>query len=227
MGLFTLLRGSAKPTRPAPSPTSPHSPTARSSPTPTSTAVDGGYLQDLSLAKLTGAWVLDPTHSTVGFAARHALVTRVRGTFSEFSGIFHLDPEHLDECSAEVIVQMASVDTRVAQRDEHLRSADFFDTERYPEMVFRSTAVRQREAERYRMTGDLTIRGHSHPVDIDLVYSGSVVDSFGVERIGLDGIAYVNRGDWGLTWNANLETGGMLVSEKIKLEFDISAIRVA
>lgn len=217
MNLRNLFRRSAPAAAPAPAP--------RPAP-PTGTGVRPRFTADLSLAKLSGEWVCDPSHSTIGFAARHAMVTRVRGIFTEFEGWLHLDGERPENSRAEVVVQTASVDTRVEQRDQHLRSADFFDVERFPAMIFRSTFTEQVGEDRYQMSGDLTVKNHTHPITIDLLYSGSVVDAFGVERVGFDGTAVVNRTQWDLTWNAALETGGMLVSEKIKLEFDISAIRV-
>lgn len=210
--------------RNAPAPTA--EPAAAAPVLPTGTGARPRFTTDLSLAKLSGQWVCDPSHSTIGFAARHAMVTRVRGIFMEFEGALHLDGERPENSRAEMVVQTASVDTRVEQRDGHLRSADFFDVERYPTMTFRSTFTEQVDEDRFAMTGDLTVKNHAHPITIDLLYSGSVVDAFGVERVGFDGTAIVNRTQWDLTWNAALETGGMLVSEKIKLEFDISAIRV-
>lgn len=193
---------------------------------PTGTEARPRFTADLNLAKLSGQWVCDPAHSTIGFAARHAMVTRVRGIFTEFEGLLWLDGDRPENSRAEMVIQTNSLDTRVEQRDRHLRSHEFFEVERFPTMTFRSTHTEQVGEERYAMTGDLAIRHHTQPVTIDLVYAGSVVDAFGVERVGFDGTAVVNRSHWGLTWNAALETGGMLVSEKIKLEFDISAIRV-
>ncbi|OEV04774.1 polyisoprenoid-binding protein [Streptomyces oceani] len=183
--------------------------------------------ENLALSKLSGNWVLDPAHSSVGFAARHAMITRVRGIFTEFEGHLFLDGERPEASGAQVTIDVNSVDTRVEQRDNHLRSPDFFDVARFPKMTFRSTRMERLEEDVYRMAGDLTIRDRTSPVVIDLLYSGSVIDAFGVERVGFDGSAIVSRSDWDLTWNANLETGGVLVSEKIKLEFDISAIRVS
>jgi polyisoprenoid-binding protein YceI len=213
MGLFSRRRKSAR---------------AASSPPASTTAAPSrpAFTQSLALAKLNGDWIFDPAHSSVGFAARHAMVTRVRGIFNEFEGRMHLDGERPWLSAAEVVIQVASVDTRVEQRDAHLRSADFFDVERFPLITFRSTSAEQVGEDLYRMTGDLTVKNQTHPVTVDLLYSGSVVDAFGVERVGFDGSTVINRTHWGLTWNAALETGGMLVSEKIKLEFDISAIRM-
>ncbi|AXK32703.1 polyisoprenoid-binding protein [Streptomyces armeniacus] len=217
MGLFTRRRrrnASLVPSSSLPEP-------------PTVQAAGPRRQENLALSKLTGDWVFDPAHSSVGFAARHAMITRVRGIFTSFEGRIRLDGEHPEASTAEVVVDVSSVDTRVEQRDEHLRSADFFDAGLFPVMTFRSTQAVQVEEDVYRMTGALTIRDRTNPVTIDLLYSGSVIDAFGVERAGFDGSAIVNRSDWGLIWNARLETGGVLVGEKIKLEFDISAIRVS
>ena len=174
---------------------------------------------------LTGTYTIDPTHSRIGFVARHAMVTKVRGSFNEFTGTGYLDAENPTASSVELTIQAASIDTRNADRDGHLRSNDFFDMENHPEIRFVSTAVEQVDAEHYRVTGDLTIKGVTKPVTIDLEYTGTAVDPFGNQRVGFEGTTTVNRKDWGISWNAALDTGGMLVSEKVVLEFDVSAIR--
>ncbi|WP_326755888.1 YceI family protein [Streptomyces hirsutus] len=197
-----------------------------SSPAPPTGTGTRTFLADPSLTKISGEWLFDQAHSTIGFAARHAMVTRVRGSFTDFDGWLLLDGERPERSGAGVVVRTATVDTRVAQRDRHLCSADFLDVERYPTINFRSTCIEQVGEDRFRMTGALTVKGRTHPITIDLLYTGLVVDAFGVERIGFDGTAVVNRSQWDLTWNAKLETGGLMVSEKIELEFDISAVRV-
>jgi polyisoprenoid-binding protein YceI len=178
-------------------------------------------------ADLTGTWKIDPAHSRLGFVARHALVTKVRGQFSDFEGTLHLDAVDPGQSSAEVTIQAASVDTRQEQRDGHLRSEDFFAVERYPVLTFRSTAVEAVGDDTYRVTGDLTIRDQTHPVSIDLEYNGTVRDPQGNLRAGFEGFTTVNRKDWGLNWNAALEAGGLLVSEKVTLEFDLAAVKQA
>ncbi|MGY3205308.1 YceI family protein [Streptomyces sp. TE5632] len=180
---------------------------------------------DPSRARLSGEWLFDQSHSTIGFAARHAMVTRVRGSFNDFDGWLRLDGERPERSGAGVVVRTATVDTRVAQRDRHLCSADFLDVERYPTITFSSTYTEQVGEDRFRMTGALIVKDRTHPITIDLLYTGLVVDAFGVERIGFDGTAVVNRSQWDLTWNAMLETGGLMISEQIELEFDISAVR--
>jgi polyisoprenoid-binding protein YceI len=174
---------------------------------------------------LTGNYQIDPTHSRIGFVARHAMVTKVRGSFNEFDGSGHFDADDPAASHLRLTIQAASIDTRNADRDAHLRSNDFFDMETYPEITFASTAVEQLDAARYRVTGDLTIKELTRPVTIDFEYTGTAVDPFGNQRIGLEGRTTVNRKDWGVNWNAALEAGGVLVSEKVTLEFDVSAIR--
>ncbi|HEX2118185.1 MAG TPA: YceI family protein [Acidimicrobiales bacterium] len=176
---------------------------------------------------LTGTYTIDPSHSRVGFVARHAMVTKVRGSFNEFSGSGSFDAENPDNSSLHVTIQAASIDTRNADRDAHLRGNDFFAMDQYPEITFDSTSVEQVDVESVRVTGDLTMKGVTRPVTVDLEFTGAAVDPYGNQRIGIEGATVVNRKDWGISWNAALETGGVLVSEKVKLEFDVSAIRSA
>ncbi|QES44041.1 polyisoprenoid-binding protein [Streptomyces venezuelae] len=177
------------------------------------------------LAALTGEYTIDPTHTTIGFVARHAMVTNVKGSFLDFTGTLHLDGSEPARSTASLDIKMESIDTGNADRDGHLKSADFFKTDEFPEMTFRSTRTEALGGDDYRVTGDLTILGTTKPVTIDLEFNGSAKDPFGNERVGFEGKAEILRSDWGLTWNAALETGGMLVSDKIKLNFDISAIK--
>ncbi len=174
---------------------------------------------------LSGSYTIDPTHSRVGFVARHAMVSKVRGSFNEFSGTGYFDAENPAASRVELTIQAASIDTRNADRDAHLRSNDFFDTENHPEIRFVSTAVEQVDGDTYRVTGDLTIKGVTKPVTVDLEYTGTAVDPYGNQRVGLEGRTTVNRKDWGVNWNAALEAGGVLVAEKVVLEFEVSAIR--
>jgi polyisoprenoid-binding protein YceI len=177
------------------------------------------------LTALTGTYAIDPTHSRIGFVARHAMVTKVRGSFNEFEGTGYLDAENPADSHLQLTMQAASIDTRNADRDGHLKSNDFFDMEAHPEITFASTAVEQVDAENYRVTGDLTIKGVTKPVTVDVEYTGSAVDPFQNQRIGFEGRTTVNRKDWGVNWNAALDAGGVLVSEKVTLEFEVSAIR--
>ncbi|WP_324789735.1 YceI family protein [Streptomyces sp. H51] len=179
------------------------------------------------LAALTGDYTIDPAHTTLGFVARHAMVTNVKGKFLDFSGSLHLDGSDPAKSTASIDVTMDSIDTGSADRDGHLKSADFFKTEEFPTMTFRSTEARALGGDDYRITGDLTILGVTKPLTIDLEFNGAAKDPFGNERVGFEGKAEILRSEWGLTWNAALETGGVLVSDKIKLNFDISAIKSA
>ncbi|MBQ0853201.1 MULTISPECIES: YceI family protein [Streptomyces] len=181
----------------------------------------------LDLAALTGDYTIDPSHSTIGFVARHAMVTNVKGGFQDFTGSLHLDGADPSLSTASIDVKMDSISTGSDDRDGHLKSADFFKTEEFPTMTFRSTAAEALGDDEYRITGDLTILGTTKPLSIDLEFNGAAKDPFGNERVGFEGKAVILRSEWGLTWNAALETGGVLVSDKIKLTFDISAIKNA
>lgn len=179
------------------------------------------------LAALTGDYAIDPAHTTIGFVARHAMVTNVKGSFTQSSGTLHLDGADPSKSTATIEVTMNSIDTGSADRDTHLKSSDFFKTDEFPTMTFRSTSAESLGGDDYRMTGDLTILGTTKPLTIDLEFNGSATDPFGNERVGFEGKSEILRSEWGLTWNAALETGGVLVSDKIKLTFDISAIKNA
>ena len=176
-------------------------------------------------ATLTGTYTIDPTHSRIGFVARHAMVTKVRGSFNDFEGTGYLDAADPTASNLHLVIQAASIDTRNPDRDAHLRSNDFFDMETHPTIEFTSTAVEAAGQDRYRVTGDLTIKGVTKPVTVELDYTGTATDPYGNQRLGLEGTTTINRKDWGVTWNAALETGGVLVSDKVTLEFDVSAIR--
>ena len=175
---------------------------------------------------LTGDYVIDASHSRLGFSARHAMVTTVRGQFGDFDGTAHVDAENPDASTVSLAIRPGSIATGSADRDGHLASADFFDVESHPAMTFVSTSV-ERDGSEWAITGDLTIKGVTRSVTIPFEETGTAVDPFGNTRVGFEGATTINRKDWGLTWNAALETGGVLVSEKIKLELDISAIKNA
>ena len=178
-------------------------------------------------AQLAGTYTIDPAHSRIGFVARHAMVTKVRGAFNEFEGSAVLDGENPANSTAKVTINAGSIDTRNAQRDEHLRNNDFLDVASYPEITFVSTDVRQTGETDFELTGDLTIKGVTNSVTIPFTYEGSATDPFGNLRVGFEGSATINRKDYGVTWNATLETGGVLVSDKITLEFEVSAVKNA
>ena len=179
------------------------------------------------LHTLTGAYHLDPTHSRIGFSARHAMVTKVRGAFNDIDGTLQLDGTDPSRSSANVTIQVASIDTRNADRDAHLRGSDFFSVEEFPTITFGSTSARQAGQSAYELTGDLTIRGVTRSVTVPFELTGSAVDPWGNTRVGFEGSVSVNRKDWGLTWNAALEAGGILVSEKVTLELELSAVKTA
>ena len=174
---------------------------------------------------LSGEYTFDPAHSRIGFVARHAMVTKVRGRFNDVDGKGWFDADDPSRSRLEVTIRATSIDTGNADRDAHLRSNDFFDMETYPEIRFVSTGVEATGDDHFEVTGDLTIKGTTRPVTIDFELTGTALDPFGNRRLGLEGSATVNRKDWGVAWNAPLEAGGVLVGEKVVLEFDVSAIK--
>ncbi|MET7569093.1 YceI family protein [Streptomyces sp. NPDC005492] len=180
---------------------------------------------DPALAALTGEWMIDPAHSRIGFSVRHAMVTTVRGSFTEYKSRLYFDGRDPARSRAEIVVSTGSVDTGVEQRDGHLVGRDFLDSANFPRMRFASTAVQMAGNDVYRMLGDLTIKETTRPVVLELTYIGHVTDPFGVERVGFDGTTTIDRSDWGLTYNSRLAEGGAMVSEKVRLQFDIAAIR--
>jgi len=175
----------------------------------------------------TGTYVIDPSHSRLGFVARHAMVTKVRGALLDVTGQGHFDAESPTRSSLQVTIQATSIDTGNRDRDDHLRSNDFFEMETYPEITFTSTAVTPTGDDTYDVSGDLTIKGTTKPVTVPFEVSGPSQDPWGNTRIGLEGQLKVDRKDWGLAWNAPLETGGVLIGEKVTLEFDVAAVRQA
>ncbi|MHA6525742.1 YceI family protein [Tessaracoccus sp. G1721] len=179
-----------------------------------------------TLDQLVGTYTIDPSHTEIGFTTRHAMVTKVRGAFTDFQGSASTGAG-LSGAAIDMTINAASVDTGSADRDGHLRSADFFDAEQYPTIRFTSSNVTTPSGDTLRVEGDLTIKDVTRPVAIDFDYEGSAVDPFGNERVGLSGSVPVNRKDFGLVWNAALETGGVLVSENVNLVFEVSAIKNA
>ena len=176
---------------------------------------------------LTGTWTIDASHSRVGFVARHAMVTKVRGSFREFVGALEIDGSDPTRSTGHVTLTAASIDTGNEQRDGHLRSNDFLAMEEYPEITFVSTGLTETGPTSLELTGDLTIKGVTKSVTVPFEFEGAATDPFGNLRVGFEGSVTINRQDYGVTWNAALETGGVLVSEKIVLEFEISAIKQA
>ncbi|HTW18715.1 MAG TPA: YceI family protein [Mycobacteriales bacterium] len=176
---------------------------------------------------VTGDYDLDSAHSRIGFAAKHAMVTTVRGAFTGYTATVHLDEENVANSSARIEIDATSIDTANSQRDDHIRGADFFEVEKYPTITFVSTAAEQTDDDTYVLTGDLTIRGISKPVAVTFEKTGAAVDPWGNFRVGFEGAGTINRTDWGVSFNAPIGTGGLLVSEKIKLEFDLALVRKA
>ena len=173
---------------------------------------------------LTGTYEIDPAHSRIGFTARHAMVTKVRGSFGSFSGTAHI-ADDAAASSTSITIQADSFTTNQDQRDGHVKSDDFLNVKVYPEITFRSSAVELVDGSTYRIAGDLTVRDVTKPVTVDFEHTGVAKDPFGNIRAGFEGATTINRSDFGVTFNAALETGGVLVSDKIGLEFDISAIK--
>ncbi len=180
---------------------------------------------DIPTTQLTGTYTVDPSHTHIGFVARHAMVTRVRGSFTDVDGTIRVDGDDPSASRVELTIDAGSVDTRSADRDAHLRSGDFFDVDNHPHVKFVSTAISAVDDTTYRVTGELTIKDVTRELTFDLTFTGAATDPFGNERIGFEGEITVNRKDWGLTWNAALEAGGVLVSENVTLEFAVSAVR--
>jgi polyisoprenoid-binding protein YceI len=170
-----------------------------------------------------GTWSVDASHSSVEFQVKHMGLATVKGQFREFEGGVTVAED--GTVSAEGVVQTASVDTRAAQRDEHLRSPDFFDVENHPELRFRSTGVEQLDEDSYRITGELTIRGVTREVVLDAISQGTDIDPWGNTRVGLEVVGQIEREDFGLTWNQALESGGVLVGRKVKLLLDLSLVK--
>ena len=170
----------------------------------------------------TTTWNLDTTHTDVIFAAKHMMVTTVRGKFGSLSGSLQLDPENPTDGSGSFTIAAASLNTGVEQRDGHLRGADFFDVEQFPEITFVSTSVTARGGNAYAVTGDLTVRGTTRPVTLDVEFLGLYTSMGGARRAGFHATTKINREDWGLTWNVGLEAGGWLVGKDIKLEIDLA-----
>ncbi len=172
-------------------------------------------------------WKIDPSHTTLEFSAKHMMITTVKGRFAEVEGSIAVPEAGPSEAEVEVSIPAASIDTRTEQRDEHLRSGDFLDAENHPHLTFRSTAVDgsfDNPGDSFKLRGELTIRGTTKPVTLDVTYQGEGQDPWGGTRRSFSATGKIDRRDFGLTWNQALETGGVLVSNEIKLNFDIQAV---
>ncbi len=175
----------------------------------------------------TQLWTIDASHTDVEFAVRHLMISTVKGRFADVSGMIELDPERPAEARAEVTVQVASIDTRNADRDAHLRSPDFFDVDEHPVMTYRSRRVEPVGHGKLRVFGDLTIRGTTREVPLTVTPGGLVKDPWGNVRVGYSATAVINRSEFGLTWNKALETGGVLVGEEVKINLELELVRQA
>jgi len=173
-----------------------------------------------------GVFKLDPMHTHVGFLARHMMVSKVRGRFGDYDGTIVIADDLL-QSSVEVTIKVASIDTREDARDNHLRSPDFFEAETHPEITFKSTKIEHVKEDRFAITGLLAIKSVSKEITLDTSYEGVVVDPYGGQRIGFAAKAELDRYDFGLTWGAALETGGLVVGRNVILEFEIEAVRQA
>ena len=176
----------------------------------------------------TSTWNLDPSHSLIEFSAKHMMITTVKGRMAELRGAITIDEANPDRSSVSVEVDTASIDTRSEQRDQHLRSPDFLDIEKFPTVTFRSTRIegaRASEGDGFKVIGDLTIRGTTREVTLDATFEGRGKDPWGGERVSFSADTKIDRRDFGLTWNAALETGGVLVSNDVKIHIEAQAIR--
>lgn len=168
---------------------------------------------------------VDPAHSEIGFSVRHMMFAKVRGQFKTWSAKLAYDAANPAKSTIEVDVDTASIDTREAQRDGHLKSGDFFDAEKHPKMTFKSTKIEPAGTGKYKVTGDLTIRGVTHPVTLDVEQTGAGKDPWGNDRLGFAAHGSINRSDWGLKWNQALEAGGVLVSDKVDIEVEAQVVQ--
>jgi polyisoprenoid-binding protein YceI len=172
-----------------------------------------------------GRYAIDPVHTTVEFIARHLMISKVRGRFPEVSGTITI-AEAPEQSHVEVEIGVSSLETADDRRDAHLRSADFFDADRYPQITFRSTKVEPGPSGTWLVAGDLTVRDVTRPVSLEVEFDGANASPTGDERVAFSAATEVNREDWGLTWNVNLETGGVLVGKTARLELNVEAIAV-
>jgi polyisoprenoid-binding protein YceI len=180
-------------------------------------------MSDLSI--YTGTWTIDSVHSKIGFVARHAVVSKVRGAFDIYEANIVLDGANVPASTINFSAKAGSIDTGNEQRDGHLKSADFLDVENFPTVDFKSTAITQTGDATFDLTGDLTIRGTTRPVTVKFEANG-VAEAFGTTKAGFEGTATISRKEWGLVWNAPLETGGVLVSDNVNLVIEIEADKV-
>lgn len=172
-------------------------------------------------------WDIDAAHSTAEFSIRHMMITSVKGAFSGISGTVTGDPDDLTSARVHLDIDLATVDTRNNDRDNHLRSADFFDVEKYPSMTFESRSVERTGASTYRVQGDLSLHGVTKPVTVDVTSEGQGKDPWGGTRAGFSGTTTINRKDFGLVWNVALEAGGVMVGDQVKVSVELETVKRA
>jgi polyisoprenoid-binding protein YceI len=178
-----------------------------------------------AVGDVTGTYDLDPTHTRIGFSARHAMVTTVRGSFTEFTGEARIDTVNPEASAVSLTIQAASVNTGQEQRDGHLRTGDFFEAEKYPTMEFRSTGIKSHAGAEFVLDGELTIKDVTKPVELTVEFDGAAVNGYGKALFAFTATTEIDREDWGLTWNMALESGGVMVGKKVKIEIEGEAIR--
>ena len=172
------------------------------------------------MAKAT--WKLDLVHSEVGFSVKHMMVSKAKGVFDKFDAVVEADVDDLTDAKIEVTIDTTSINTRNEDRDNHLRSADFFDVENHPTMTFVAKDIKSKGGNKYDVTGDLTMRGTTKPVTLDVTFEGQSKDPMGGATVaGFSGVTNISRKEFGLTWNAAVETGGVLVSDEVKIHFEL------
>ncbi|HWB79615.1 MAG TPA: YceI family protein [Nannocystaceae bacterium] len=176
---------------------------------------------------MASTWNIDPSHSSVGFAVRHLMVSKVRGRFVDWRGTFGYDENDPTKTSVDIEIDAATIETKDDKRDAHLRSADFLDAEHHPKLTFRSNGVKRIDEENFEMVGDLTIRGVTRPVALAVEYAGRTKDPWGGDRIGFSAHTSISRKEFGLEWNVALEAGGVLVGDKVEIQIELEAIRAA
>jgi polyisoprenoid-binding protein YceI len=176
---------------------------------------------------MTNTWNIDTAHSGIGFSVRHMVVSKVRGRFTKFAGSIRIDDADIAGAEATLTIEAASIDTGVPDRDAHLRSAEFFDVEKFPELHFHSKRIEKLDDVRYRLVGDLAIRDITREVVLDIEYGGRAKDPWGNERVGFVGKTSIDRRDFGLTWNQLLETGGIVVGDRVDIDIEIEGVRSA
>jgi len=184
-----------------------------------------GAVLILAISSRADTWHFDKPHSSVSFTVRHMVIAKVNGDFKDFEGTIDFDGKNVESGSVDVTIQVASIETENEKRDNHLRSADFFDVEKYPLMTFKSKSIAKDEDSDYKMTGDLTIRDVTKEVTLDVEFNGTIVDPWGATRAGFSATGEINRQDFGVKWNKPLESGGFLVSDMVEIRIEAELVK--